>query len=94
MQISATNAIAGRRVLHTIGKIEAASPWHAAEGGQSQADWREIILRDLVRKAEDFDADAIIEIVYETDGVILFDGGVRLIRILAIGTAVKLSCAA
>ncbi len=95
MDISATNAIAGRRVLHKIGKIEAASSWHAANGGQLQANWRELALRDLVRKAEDFDADAIIEVDYATDGVVPVDeSGVKLTRILATGTAVKLSCAA
>jgi uncharacterized protein YbjQ (UPF0145 family) len=95
MHISATNAIAGRRVLHKIGKIEAASSWHAANGGTLQDNWRELVLRDLVRKAEDFDADAIIGVDYESDGVIPVDeSGVKLTRIVAKGIAVKLSCAA
>jgi uncharacterized protein YbjQ (UPF0145 family) len=95
MQISVTNAITGRRVLHTIGRIEAASAWHAANGGKLRADWRELVLRDLVRKAEDFDADAIIDIDYETDGGLPADeSGVLLTRIVAKGIAVKLSCVA
>jgi uncharacterized protein YbjQ (UPF0145 family) len=95
MHISATNAIAGRRVLHAIGKIEAASSWHAANGGRLQDNWRELVLRDLVRKAEDFDADAIIGVDYATDGLVPVDeSGVKLTRILATGIAVKLSCAA
>ncbi len=95
MHISATNAITGRRVLHTIGKIEAASSWHAANAGQLQGNWRERVLRDLVRMAEDFDADAIIEVDYESDGLVPVDeSGVELTRILATGYAVKLCCTA
>lgn len=95
MYISETNAIAGRRVLHRIGKIEAASSWHAANVDRLEADLRESVLRDLVRKAEDFDADAIIEVDYANDGVIPMDeSGVKLTRVLATGYAVKLSCAA
>lgn len=94
MYISATDAVVGRRVIHKIGKIEAASSWHAANGGPLQANWRERILRDLVRTAEDFGADAIIGVDYETDGLVPVDGGVKLTRILATGIAVKLSCAA
>lgn len=95
MRISSTDAIEGKRVLHTIGKIKAASAWHAAIGGLLQDNWREIILRDLVRNAEEFDADAIIGVDYETDGLVPMDeSGVKLTRILATGIAVKLSCAA
>jgi hypothetical protein len=32
MRISSTNAIEGRRVLYTIGRIEAASTWQPAHG--------------------------------------------------------------
>jgi uncharacterized protein YbjQ (UPF0145 family) len=49
----------------------------------------------LIRRAEDVDADAIIDVNYETDGVVPADeSGVSLRRVLAIGTAVKLSVAA
>lgn len=95
MHISASNAIEGRRILHMIGKIRAASSWHAAEGGRLRDDWRDLALRDLVRKAEEFDADAIIGVDYESDGLVPVDeSGVKLTRILATGFAVKLSCAA
>ena len=95
MLISSTGAIEGGRVLYTIGKIEAASSWHPEGSAPLQDNWRELILRDLIRKAEDIDADAIIGFDYETDGIVSVEGtGVQLKRILATGVAVKLSCAA
>ena len=36
MRISSTNVIEGGRVLYAIGKIEAASAWHAANGAHSK----------------------------------------------------------
>jgi hypothetical protein len=70
MRISSTNAIKGGRVLYTIGRIEAASPWHPAHGSPLQENWRALVLRELMRKAEDIDADAIIRVDYQNDGVI------------------------
>jgi hypothetical protein len=95
MRISSTCVIEGRRVLYTIGKIKAASAWHAANGAPLQDHWREYVLSELIRKAEDIDADAIIGFDYETDSIIpVEETGVQLKRILAAGIAVKLSCAA
>ncbi|MGH7936576.1 MAG: hypothetical protein ACREF8_06175, partial [Chthoniobacterales bacterium] len=60
-----------------------------------QQDWQQFILRDLVRNAEDVDADAIIGIGYRNDAAIRIDEtGVKLKRVVATGIAVKLSCAA
>jgi hypothetical protein len=93
--ISSTGAIEGGHVLYTIGKIEAASSWHPEGGVPLQANWRELILRDLVRKAEDIDADAIIGLDYQNDTPLRSEEtGVNLKRIVATGLAVKLSCAA
>jgi hypothetical protein len=95
MRISSTNAIEGGRVLYTIGRIEAASAWHPVHGFPLQENWRELVLRELMRKAEDIDADAIIRVDYQNDGVIRIDEtGVNLKRVVATGLAVKLSCAA
>jgi len=95
MRISSTGVIEGRRVLYAIGKIKAASVWHAANGVPMQDNWREIVLSELVRKAEEIDADAIIGIDYETDSVIpVEETGLQLKRILATRMAVKLSCTA
>jgi hypothetical protein len=95
MRISSTGVVDGRRVLYTIGTIKAASAWHAANGNPSQDNWREVVLSELIREAEDIDADAIIGLDYETDSIMpVSETGVRLKRIVATGKAVKLSCAA
>ena len=95
MRISSTDVIEGGRVLYTIGTIKAASAWHAANGAPHQANWCELVLSELIHKAEDIDADAIIGLDYETDGIVpVEETGVQLKRIVATGVAVKLSCAA
>jgi hypothetical protein len=95
MRISSTDVIEGGRVLYAIGKIKAASAWHVANGAPFQDNWRELVLSELIRRAEDIDADAIIGLDYETDGIgPVEETGVQLKRILATGVAVKLSCAA
>jgi uncharacterized protein YbjQ (UPF0145 family) len=94
MRISATDSIDGGRIVYPIGKIRAASAWHAAQLDAHLGDWRERALRELIRRAEDVDADAIIDVDFETDGVVPVEGFVNLSRVLATGTAVKLAVAA
>ncbi|SFK38509.1 heavy metal-binding domain-containing protein [Methylocapsa palsarum] len=95
MRISSTDVIEGGKILYPIGKIKAGSAWHGVIRAPLQDNWREHALRELVRKAEDIDADAIIGLDFEVDGVDSTEGsGVALMRILATGVAVKLSCAA
>jgi len=95
VRISSTKVIEGNRVLYAIGEIQAASPWHPENATPLHHDWQERILRDLIRKAEDIDADAIIGLGYRTDAPVRNDEtGVNLKRVVATGTAVKLSCAA
>jgi hypothetical protein len=60
VRISFTGTLEGGRVLYNIGKIEAASAWHPENSEPLQPNWRELILRELIRTAEDIDADAII----------------------------------
>ena len=60
MRISFTGTLEGGRVLYSIGKIEAASAWHPENSEPLQHNWRELILRELIRTAEDIDADAVI----------------------------------
>ena len=95
MHISSTGAIKEGRVLYAIGRIEAASAWYPAHGSPLQENWRELVLRKLIRDAEDIDADAIIQVDCQNDGVIRIDEtGVKLKHVVATGIAVKLSRAA
>jgi len=95
VRISFTGTLEGSRVLYNIGKIEAASPWHPENSEPLQHDWRQLILRELIRRAEDVDADAIIGVDYQSGGILRIDEtGVKLKRVVATGIAVKVSCAA
>jgi uncharacterized protein YbjQ (UPF0145 family) len=95
MRISETDAVDGSRVLYPIGKIAAATGWHAKGEHPHSGNWRERVLADLVRRAEDIDADAIIALDYTVDPDATRDeAGVTLQRVVATGIAVKLSVAA
>jgi hypothetical protein len=84
VRISSTGAIEGGRVLYTIGRIEAASAWHPENGAPRQDNWEELVLRELIRKAEDIDADAIIRVDYQTGPPMRIDEiGVKLKRVVA-----------
>jgi len=95
VRISSTKVIEGSRILYAIGEIQAASAWHPEHMVPLQQGWREQVLRDLIRKAEDIDADAIIGLGYRNDVPVRNEEtGVNLNRVVATGTAVKLACAA
>jgi uncharacterized protein YbjQ (UPF0145 family) len=95
VRISSTKVIEGSRILYAIGEIQAASAWHPAHMVPLQQEWREQVLRDLIRKAEDIDADAIVGVDIKNDVPVRNEEtGVNLKRVVAKGTAVKLSCAA
>jgi hypothetical protein len=90
VQTSTSNVIDGGQIGAAIGCIEAASTWHAANSIDRAESWREHALRNLVRRAEDIDADAIIGLEFEVeDDVSMPETGVALARILAKGIAVK-----
>jgi len=92
MRISATNEIRGGRISAAIGKIEAASTWHTSALQNMDAQWRELALRALIRRAEDVDADAIVDIEYEVDaGMPMEETEVALQRVRVRGIAVTLA---
>jgi hypothetical protein len=92
MRISFTDEIENGHVVHAIGKIKAATAWHACGVKPASGDWQAIALRELIRTAEDFEADAIIGVDYEVDGVESCDlTPVPLQRVAATGIAVKLA---
>ena len=95
MLISEKDAIEGARVLYPIGRIKAASAWHAVGYSPVSDNWRERVLQDLIRRAEDVDADAIIGVDYKVEPVEGRDErGVELERVCATGIAVRLAHAA
>ena len=95
MRISFTGTLEGGRVLYNIGKIEAASAWHPENSEPLQHNWRQLILRELIRRAEDIDADAIIGADYQSGGILrIEETGVKLKRVVATGIAVRVACAA
>jgi uncharacterized protein YbjQ (UPF0145 family) len=92
MRISHTREVEGGRVLQTIGRIEAASGWHASN---VTGDWKNVALQRLIAAAQDFDADAIVDVDYRVDGVQTFDlAAIPLERVSVSGVAVKLARAA
>jgi uncharacterized protein YbjQ (UPF0145 family) len=91
MRTSTTQEIDGGQILSSIGRIEAASIWHAASSHDRSESWRENALQNLIRRAEDVDADAIVGLEFEVDGDLsMVETGVALARIRAKGIAVKL----
>jgi uncharacterized protein YbjQ (UPF0145 family) len=93
MLVSEKDAIEGARVLRTIGTIKATSAWHAVGYQPVSNNWRERVLQDLIRRAEDIDADAILKVDYKVEPSANLDG-VELERVCATGLAVRLGEAA
>jgi uncharacterized protein YbjQ (UPF0145 family) len=92
MRISFTEHLDGNQTYTPIGRIKAATGWHATGVAPQSGDWKEEALRRLIRTAEDFEADAIIGVNYQVDGVQGRDlEGVELERVAATGLAVKLA---
>ncbi|TAL81341.1 MAG: heavy metal-binding domain-containing protein [Beijerinckiaceae bacterium] len=92
MRISATNEIEGGRIGAEIGRIEAASTWHATVLDNLEAKLREHALEALIRRAEDVDADAIVGVEYAVDaGDDMGEGGISMQRIRVRGIAVTLA---
>jgi uncharacterized protein YbjQ (UPF0145 family) len=92
MLIAEKNAIDGAKVLRSIGTVKATSAWHARGRAPLATDWRERMLRELVHRGEDVDADAIIDVDFVIDAVSRQDEtGVALERMCATGIAVRLS---
>ena len=95
MLISEKDAIEGARVLYKLGKIKAATSWHASGYTPVSDNWRERVLQELIRRAEDIDADAIIGVDYAVEPVEQRDeNGIELERVCATGIAVRLAHAA
>jgi uncharacterized protein YbjQ (UPF0145 family) len=94
MQISTTSALDGDRAQFPIGQIKATTGWRAAHAAVSDAD-REIAARALIREAEEYGADALVDVTFSVEECRDCEiEGVRLRRLTATGTAVRLALAA
>ena len=95
MLIGEKDAIEGARILYPIGRIKAATCWHAVGHAPLAGNWRERVLLGLIRRAEDVDADAVVGVDYRIEPVEGRDEhGIELERVCATGIAVRLAQAA
>ena len=94
MQVSFAAALDDGRRTVAIGRIRAPGPWRAAGLASAEAD-RQAALEALTREAEDYGADALVDVRFEVDGCKGYDvDGVRLQRVTATGLAVRFAQAA
>ena len=94
MQVSRTNELKGGRAYYSIGRIKASSGWRAAKAhGSGRA--RLEALWALVSEAQEFYADAVIDLSFEVEAIRRpnFEGS-PLRRIAATGVAVRFAEAA
>ena len=89
MQVSRTNELKGGRAYYSIGRIKASSGWcavkaHGSGGARLEALWA------LVSEAQEFYADAVVDLSFEVEAIRRPDfDGAPLRRIAAAGIAVK-----
>ncbi len=78
MQVSRTNELKGGRPHYSIGRIKASSCWRAANAHGSELDRLEALWA-LVSEAQEFSADAVIDLSFEVEAIRRpdFDGVVR-----------------
>jgi uncharacterized protein YbjQ (UPF0145 family) len=94
MQVSFNSALEDGRAHYSIGRVKAVGRWRAAHEPAAEAD-RQAVLRALVHEAEEYGAEALIEVNFETDEVAGADiDGVPLRRLVAAGSAVRFAVAA
>jgi uncharacterized protein YbjQ (UPF0145 family) len=94
MFVSRSEELENGRGHYSIGRIKAASGWRAADVAGVEED-RAAAVRALIRAAEDYDADAILGLDFEIDGLKRADiDGASLRRVAATGVAVKFAEAA
>ena len=92
MRISFTEDLTDGRILYPIGRVSAASSWHAAGAPCAAGDWKKAALEALIREAKEHDADAIIDVDYTEDGAVMTDlTSLNRTRVTATGIAVKLA---
>jgi hypothetical protein len=94
MYMSFSSSLDGGRPVTAIGRIRAATRWRAAGDPGAEAD-RQAAIEALTREAEEYGADAVIDVRFEVDDCKGCDGGaVNLQRVTATGLAVRFARAA
>ena len=94
MQVSFNSVLEDPRTHYSIGRVRAVGRWRAAHEPAAEAD-RDAVLRALVHEAEEYGADALIDVNFEIDHVSGADiDGVPLCRLVAAGRAVRFAAAA
>ena len=94
MQVSCLDGLEGIRRYHSIGRIKAGACWRGANAPETETE-RAAAVKALIREAEDYGADAIVDLDFEVDTVNCVDiGRVPLRRVSATGLAVKFDEAA
>jgi hypothetical protein len=89
MFVSRNNEIQNGRAHYSIGGIKAFAKWRPAGAAAVEAD-RLAAVQALILEAEEYEADAIVSLDFETDDVKRDDiDGTPLQRIAAIGIAVR-----
>jgi len=89
MQVSRTNELKGGRAYYPIGRIKASSGWRAAKA-HSSGGARLKALWALISEAQEFYADAVIDLSFEVEAIKRPDfDGAPLRRIAATGIAVQ-----
>jgi hypothetical protein len=94
MQVSFAGGPDNGRPVTAIGRIRAAASWRAAGDPGAEAD-RQAAIEALTREAEEYGADAVVDVRFEVDGCKGCEiEGVALQRVTATGLAVRFARAA
>ena len=94
MYLRFSSDLDGGRPMTAIGRIRATTRWRAAGDPDPEAD-REAAIEALTREAEEYGADAVVDVRFEVDGVKGPDvEDVDLQRVTATGLAVRFDSAA
>ena len=91
MQLSFTASLDTDRAAFSLGRVSAKGAWKP-EASEAE---REIAMRALVREAEEYGADGVVEVTFEVEECAAGEcQSVKLRRVVATGRAVKLALAA
>jgi hypothetical protein len=94
MYVSFSSDLDGGRPMTAIGRIRAAARWRAAGDPGVDGD-RQAAIEALTREAEEYGADAVVDVRFEVDGCKGCEvEGVALERVTATGLAVRFARAA